>query len=61
MVHEKQTKNEESAVFLNQNTDTGAVPRQASGRLISTPLAYARGTVPCLMKWRLLEILASIL
>src|SRR6266511_2681900 len=27
MVHEKQTKNEESAAHLNQNTDTGTVPR----------------------------------
>ena len=38
MVHEKQIRNEESAPLLNQNTDTGTV-------LISTPLAYARGTV----------------
>jgi len=26
MVHEKQTKNEESAAHLNQTTDTGTVP-----------------------------------
>jgi hypothetical protein len=38
MVHEKQIRNEESSALLNQNTDTGTV-------LISTPLAYARGTV----------------
>jgi hypothetical protein len=53
MVHEKQIRNEESAALLNQNTDTGT-------GLISTPLAYARGNVPGIMKRRLLEILASI-
>jgi hypothetical protein len=39
MVHEKQVRNEESAVLLQRRA------LQLRGRLISPPLAYARGTV----------------
>ena len=55
MVHEKQIRNEESAALLNS---TARVSKRASYQYAACLLAVL---YPCLMKWRLLEILASIL
>lgn len=60
MVHEKQIRNEESAALLNQNMETGIVPRVSK----RPPYKYAaclRAVLsPCLKERRLLEILAPM-